>query len=120
MGVAATAKVVTSTLTKGRPFVTQPGNREWVTVVELINATRWALPPMIILEGKVHQSIWYDDATLPSNWVIGLSDTDWTNDALGLQWIKEVFDKLPGAVLFDDIGYLILDGHSKEIHSYSN
>ena len=31
MGVAATAKVITSTQRNGRPKVVQPGNKEWVT-----------------------------------------------------------------------------------------
>ena len=39
---------------------------------------------MIIFEGKVHQSVWYNNNQLPDDWVITLSDTGWTNDTLGL------------------------------------
>jgi len=56
IGVAATSKVVTSSDTVGRAIAIQPGNREWVTVIEAINALGWLLPPFIILAGKVHQS----------------------------------------------------------------
>ena len=54
MGVAATSKVVTSSDTIGRAVTIQPGNREWVTVIEGINATGWAIPPFIILAAKLH------------------------------------------------------------------
>ena len=37
-GVAATLKVVTSSDTVGRAVTVQPSNREWVTVIEAINA----------------------------------------------------------------------------------
>ncbi len=65
MGVIATTKVVTqmgrskksgARIKPGRPKVVQPGDRNWVTVIEGINATGWALPSTIIFEGKVHQS----------------------------------------------------------------
>jgi hypothetical protein len=56
MGAAATCKVVTSARTRGRPSVTQPGDTEWVTIIECINALGWTLPPMVILAGKVHIS----------------------------------------------------------------
>ncbi|OJD26085.1 hypothetical protein ACJ73_02546 [Blastomyces percursus] len=48
---------------------------------------------MIILKGKMHQSRWYETAGLPRDWVIGVSENDWTTDQLGLYWLKEVFNK---------------------------
>ena len=54
MGVISTAKVVTGSQRAGKAFTTQSGNREWVTVVEAINASGWALPPMVIFAGKMH------------------------------------------------------------------
>jgi hypothetical protein len=38
MGVIATAKVVTSSDRQSRPRTTQPGNREWVTIIEAMGA----------------------------------------------------------------------------------
>jgi len=84
MGAAATCKVVTSARTRGRPAVTQPGTTEWVTIIECINASGWALSPMVILVGKVHISTWYDEGIFLSDWKIALSDSSWTNDDLGL------------------------------------
>lgn len=55
MGVIATAKVVTSSETFGKPPHIQLGNREWVTAIESVNACGWVLPPMLIFKGKHHQ-----------------------------------------------------------------
>ncbi|KAF2837674.1 hypothetical protein M501DRAFT_187004 [Patellaria atrata CBS 101060] len=52
MGVSATSKVVTNSDAIGRAILIQPGNREWSTVIECVNATGWAIPPFVILPGK--------------------------------------------------------------------
>jgi hypothetical protein len=39
IGIASTLKVVTSSDTISRATVVQPGNREWVTTIECINAS---------------------------------------------------------------------------------
>jgi hypothetical protein len=45
MGVAHTAKVITASRHRtSRVRAIQPGNREWVTVIECINASGWPLP----------------------------------------------------------------------------
>jgi hypothetical protein len=92
MGVASTAKVVTRSDRRNRPVVVQPGNREWSTVFECINATGWALDPMVILTGKVHISKWYEDSPLPKTWRIAVSNNSWTTDKLTLEWLTEVFE----------------------------
>ncbi len=54
MGIASTSKVVTRSDRRNRPIVVQPGNREWTTAIECINATGWSLDPMILLKGKCY------------------------------------------------------------------
>jgi hypothetical protein len=115
MGVIATAKVITGSERAGRPVVTQPGNREWVTIIETANSCGWALPPLIIFEGKVHLSTWYEDGLLPSDWVIGVSDNGWTTDELGFIWLKEIFDKHTRARTIGRYRLLILDGHGSHV-----
>lgn len=122
MGVIATAKVVTQTkpstskhptairTKSGRPKVVQPGDRNWVTVIEGVNATGWALPSTIIFEGKVHQSTWYRTG-IPPNWVIGVSENGWTNNELGFKWLTEVFDKHSHGRAVGKYRLLLLDGH---------
>jgi hypothetical protein len=85
-GVASTSKVFTSSDTIGRATVVQPGNREWVTTIERINASGWCIPPFVILSGKLHPASWYQD--LPPDWAVAVSDNGWTNDGLGAEWIR--------------------------------
>lgn len=85
MGVISTSKVITTSDKQGRPRTIQSGNRERVTVIEGISAGGWPIPPFIILTGKLHQSIWYQ-AGLPFNWRLAVSEKDWTNDGLSLEW----------------------------------
>lgn len=61
MGLTATAKVITRAEYYGRRSLLQPGNREWVTVLETINASGWPLPPCIIFKGKVFIKGWFDN-----------------------------------------------------------
>ena len=88
MGLASTSRVVTASDRRGRPPQLQPGDREWVTAIESINAVGWSLPPMVIFKGKVHISSWYENNNLPPDWTIALSANGWTNDKLGLHWLK--------------------------------
>jgi hypothetical protein len=109
MGVAATSKVVTSSDTIGRAAVVQPGNRDWVTTIESINASGWCLPPFVILSGKLHQASCYCD--LPNDWVVAVSDNGWTTDELGVKWVKH-FNRHTASRTRGVYRLLILDGHS--------
>lgn len=93
MGIASTSLVVTSSDRRGKPLQLQPSDREWATAIESINACGWSLPPMVILKGKVHLSTWYSTTDLPPEWVIALSENEWTNNELGLKWVSDVFNK---------------------------
>jgi hypothetical protein len=108
MGVAATSKVITSADTIGRATVVQPGNREWLTAIECINASGWCLPPFLILAGKLHQASWYED--LPPDWAIALSHNGWTDDNIGLEWVKH-FHRHTESRAAGAYRLLILDGH---------
>ena len=71
MGVISTSKVITAT-DRACTVLIQPGNREWVTAIEIVNAAGWVLPPMIIFKGKLRQRSWYE--TVPADWEIGVSE----------------------------------------------
>ena len=108
MGVISTAKVITGSERKGRPRTLQPGNREWVTVIEAISANGRVIPPFLILAGKLHQSKWYQTG-LPMNWRIAVSENGWTTDKIGFEWIQhfhECTKNTQGAWRL-----LIFDGH---------
>ena len=115
MGLVATAKVVTRAEMTGRPFLVQPGNREWVTSIECINALGWALPPCIIFKGKVHIEGWYQDEAIPHDWRIEVSPNGWTTDEIGLQWLKNLFIPATNGCTTGKHCLLILDGHGSHL-----
>ena len=49
MGVIFPGMVVTTLEGRGKAKLAQPGNREWATVIQGVNALSWAVPPFIIL-----------------------------------------------------------------------
>jgi hypothetical protein len=72
--IIATVRVITGSEKNLRPKLIQPENREWVTVIEGVNACDWSLPPMIILKSKNHQAFWYEVKGLPYRAVIVVSE----------------------------------------------
>lgn len=114
MGVITTAKVITSSERAAKPVCIQPGNREWVTAIECVSSNGYALPPMIIFEGKVHMSSWYTDA-LPRDWTIAVSENGWTNNSLSLIWLTDVFEKHTIGHKKGVYRLLILDGHGSHL-----
>lgn len=109
IGVISSAKVVTASERRNRPKMAQLGNREWVTVIQGVNAQGWAIPPFIIFAGQYYLSTWYSDDIL-RDWVIALSDNGWTTNELGFQWLqhfeKHTKDHSTGAWRL-----LVLNGH---------
>ena len=110
MGVISTTMVVTSSERHGKAKAKQPGNREWVTVIQGVNARGWAIPPYIIVKGQYHLLSWYQNNQLPMDWVIATSESGWITNELGLEWIKH-FDKYTKARTIGRYRLLILDGH---------
>jgi hypothetical protein len=115
MGVIATAKVVTGTDRQGRPRTVQPGNREWVTIIETIGAGGFSIPPLVILEGIMHQAAWYDNGLVPLDWSVTVSENGWTNNEIGLYWLEHVFNKYTIDRTVGTHRLLILDGHGSHV-----
>jgi hypothetical protein len=110
MGKIITQLVVTGSERRGRPKALQPGSREWATIIAGINAAGWSIPPFIILTGQYHLSAWYEDAAIPRNWVIAVSDNGWTNNKLGVEWLRH-FNAHTQTRTIGARRLLILDGH---------
>jgi hypothetical protein len=113
MGVIGSMKVVTGADRRARPELTQPGDREWVTVIQSICAAGSCTPPFIIYKGRVHISAWYEEAEIPRQWKLSVSKNGWTNNALGLEWLKH-FDTHTKASQVGAYRLLILDGHESQ------
>jgi hypothetical protein len=91
MGVIATTKVVTRSEILQKPILLQPGQREWVTAIECISSTGFAVPPCIIFKGKVHIQGWYEELNLPGNWRLEVSPNGWTTDEITYRWLERCF-----------------------------
>jgi hypothetical protein len=65
MGVILPGIVVTQADRRGKPKMAQPGNREWVTVIQGVNSQGWAIPPFLVIAGKNHLANWYQDREIP-------------------------------------------------------
>jgi transposase len=113
MGLTATAKVITRAEYYGRKSVLQPGNREWVTAIESISASGWALPPVIIFKGKVYIESWFDG--LPGDWRFEVSPNGWTTDEIGLRWLQKLFIPSTNSYTQGRYRLLILDGHGSHL-----
>jgi hypothetical protein len=61
-------------------------------VIKGINAAGWAIPPFIIVTGKYYLRNWYEGSSLPADWAIATTQNGWTNNEIGLEWLKH-FDK---------------------------
>jgi hypothetical protein len=115
MGVIGTMKVVTGSERRARPDLIQPGDREWVTLIQSICAAGYAIPPFIIYKGRVHISAWYEEESIPGNWKLSVSENGWTNNALGLEWLKH-FDAHTKTRQVGVYRLLILDGHESHLN----
>jgi hypothetical protein len=113
MGLITTAKVISRRDVYGRRSLLQPGNRAWVTVIECINASGWALPPCVIFKGKVFVESWFDG--LPEDWRLEVSPNGWTSDEIGLRWLKKLFIPSTSSRTKGKYRLLILDGHGSHL-----
>ncbi|KAM5521604.1 pogo transposable element with krab domain [Fusarium oxysporum f. sp. phaseoli] len=90
--------------------ISAAGNREWITVIQAINAEGQSIAPFIIGAGQYHLANWYRECDLPGDWVIATSQNGWTNNELGLEWLKH-FDRSTTKRSNARYRLLILDGH---------
>jgi hypothetical protein len=118
MGISAgsgASKSVGSSDSVCRISHTQPGDREWITVIETINTSGSMLPPFIIVKGKVQLTNWYTETPeVPGDWVIAISKNGWTNNALSLHWLKH-FNSWTQDRTIGRYRLLILDGHKSHV-----
>ncbi|KAJ3462343.1 hypothetical protein MRS44_007129 [Fusarium solani] len=110
MGMIASGMVVTGAERRGRPKSVQPGSREWITVIQAINAEGQAIQPFIIGAGQYHLANWYQESNLPGDWAIATTQNGWTDNEIGLEWLKH-FDRCTAKRSNSRYRLLILDGH---------
>jgi hypothetical protein len=77
MGVITPNMVVTRAERRRNPRKIQPGNREWATVIQWINAQGWCIPPFIVVKAAHHLANWYSECNLPPYWINKPTENGW-------------------------------------------
>ena len=54
--------------------------RELVTLIETVSRDGLVLPPMLIAARKLHMTDWYTKTNIPDTYLIGVSDTGYSNE----------------------------------------
>ena len=54
MGLGNKVKVLIPQ-SKAQAFITEPGNRDWVSIIKSISGSQYQLPPYFIFQGKQMQ-----------------------------------------------------------------
>lgn len=94
-----------------------PLNRELATSIEAISATGdFIRPPFLVAAGKQHMASWYRVEELPDNTNIAVSDSGYSNDVIGLAWLK-FFNQETKKRGSSAARLLIIDGHGSH-HTY--
>lgn len=84
-------------------------NRELVTVGETISGDGFVLPPIIIVPGIIHQEQWYTSTSVPNDYLIGTSETGYSNDELTIKWLVH-FEMFSSKRQVGNTRLLLLDG----------
>lgn len=91
----------------------QDGSREWVTILATICADGTAIDPSLIYASKAStiRSSWVKDIEQEGVFVTA-SSNGWTNNDLGVAWLREVFDPQTRVKARHSWRLLIVDGHA--------
>jgi hypothetical protein len=96
----------------------QDGSREWITLLACICADGSHLEPALIYQsasGSIQDS-WIQALDHETHQIrITSSPSGWTNNEIGLAWLKQVFDRSTKAKARSSYRLLILDGHGSHL-----
>ena len=118
LGQTAKAKVI-GRRGKKNPYVKQHGSREMVTLIEAVTASGFVYPPFLITKGKVHTANFFRnlDKKKHSDILIAKSAKGWTDDELGMEWLRRVYEPYSRKLISPgEKRLLILDGHFSHVN----
>ena len=113
VGETESTRIIVDSTLKSNWKVTA-GRQEWITVLECVNADGGSLPPMIIFKAQNTNTAWIPTNT-PPNWYFSTSNSGWTSNSHGFEWICKVFEPESRKISGDQPRLLIMDGHSSHI-----
>lgn len=91
----------------------QPGNREWVSIIEAISAGGISIPPYVIFKGQRIRKSWFNDKIDPKI-KVRVSPNGWTDHDIAVEWIRH-FGEYTAPRTAGKYRLLILDGHSSHV-----
>lgn len=94
------------------------GNREWITTIACICADGSSLTPALIYQavsGNIQDSWLQDFNPAEHQAFFASSPSGWTNNQMGLSWLKQVFDRETKGKARRAWRLLILDGHGSHV-----
>lgn len=113
-GIGDNSKVLISRA-ESKASTIQPGNRDWVSVIECIGINGFLLSPFIIFKGERIQESWLAKGKeVDKRTVIHVSPNAWTDQEIALEWLQH-FDKYTTLQCRGEYRLLILDGHSSHV-----
>lgn len=98
----------------------QDGSREFISSLACISAIGKWIPPLLIYQGESGDlmSTWVDEVTTDSQAHFTTSSNGWSNNAIGLVWLKKVFERYTKPARETQKRLLIVDGHSSHVNVY--
>jgi hypothetical protein len=103
---------------KGVTTALQDGNTQWITVLACVCSDGTALSPSLIFWSAAGalQSSWVDAIDTEKHSVfVSSSSSGWTNNNIGLAWLKEVFQRETRRQACSGYRLLLLDGHESHL-----
>ena len=96
----------------------QDGSREWISLIACICADGSAIEPALIYQAASGslQSSWVEEINPEKHSAfITSSPSGWTNNEIGIAWLKQVFDRYTREKARRSYRLLILDGHGSHV-----
>jgi hypothetical protein len=113
MGLIDSVKVIVSKHEMSR-YMVQPGHREWASLIECVSDDGFVVPTYMIFTGKRIMEEWAKCFPDPQA-TIRVSDKGWTNNEIGVDWLRDTFDLYTKSRTTGSHRLLILDGHGSHV-----
>ena len=121
IGVGSATKQVMSreALRSGRlTHASQDGSREFISLLACISGDGTALPPSLIYSGQTGdlRDSWVEDFNTSDQAYFSVTGKGWTCNRLGVEWLRDVFDRHTKSKAGNRRRLLIVDGHSSHVN----
>jgi hypothetical protein len=100
------------------PQAAQDGSREFLSLLACVSASGRRLPAALIYQGEGYElmNTWVKDVIVTDEAFFAASSNGWSNDAFGLAWLVQIFQRHTRGLAGNRRRLLILDGHSSHIN----